>query len=377
MKTRLLTVAGMLLAITVAANALPRFSSRTNLSCQSCHVNPSGGGMRNAFGEEFGREQLAVQRWQKEYGLEEPSTKITDNISYGADFRFLALYRTKNNPDVSSAAFIPMQMDLTLNLAVSKKISLYLNPAFGPYNRLEAFAVAKILPASGYLKAGRFTPPHGLRIDDHTSFVRQATPFRNNAGQQTGVEFGFAPSPFRFMGAFTNGLRGDTDAGLAKAVYAKAEASGSIIGINLFGGLSSYNDASGGEKLNLQEVYAAATIGERLTVLGTVGRIKGNASAMSLNSDVNQRNTAGANLTQFALLVEVDYLISEGLDLKVMYDFFDPNTRIKTGTAKRISGGVEFFPFSGVELRPLVRYTDDSLIGRTSTDVQMLIHLYL
>lgn len=377
MKTRLLTVAGIMLTLAAVTHALPRFSNRTNLSCQSCHVNPSGGGMRNAFGEEFGREQLALKRWQKEYGLEETSTKITDNVSYGADFRFLAFYRTKTDPDVSSASFVPMQMDLTLNLAVSKKISLSLNHAFGPYNRLEAFAVAKVLPASGYLKAGRFTPPHGLRIDDHTSFVRQATPFRNNAGQQTGIEFGFGPSPFRFMGAFTNGVRGDFDAGLAKAVYAKAEASGSIGGINILGGLSSYNDASGGEKLNLQEAYAAATIGESLTILGMVGSIQGNMSTMSVSSDLNQRNSAGTALKQLALLVEIDYLLSEGIDLKVMYDFFDPNTSIKTGTATRISSGVEFFPLSGVELRPLVRYTKDSLLDRNSTDVQILIHLYL
>lgn len=377
MKTRLLALCVMMLALSLSSIALPRFSSRMNLPCQSCHVNPSGGGMRNQFGLDFGREQLAVKQWQQEYGIEDFSTKITDFLSYGSDFRFLAFYQTKSNPDASSSSFFPMQMDLYLNMAVSKKISLFLNPAFGPYNRLEAFVVAKVLPASGYIKAGRFAPPHGFRIDDHTSYVRQATPFRNNAGQQSGLEFGFGPSPFRLMGAVTNGMRGDIDGGTAKAVFGKVEAHGSLGALNLLGGVSSYNDASGGENLNLQEAYGAVSLSQRLTLIGTVERIQGNSSVMSVNSDRNQRNAAGASLKQLALMVEADYLLTDGFDIKLMYDFFDPNTDVKSGTATRISGGFEVIPLSGVELRPLLRYTKDTILNRNTTEFHVLVHLYL
>ena len=41
---------GGLLLGGVAAQALPRFAAETGAKCQSCHINPSGGGMRNAFG---------------------------------------------------------------------------------------------------------------------------------------------------------------------------------------------------------------------------------------------------------------------------------------------------------------------------------------
>jgi len=377
MKRRLLALCGIMLAVSSTSNALPRFSSRMNLPCKSCHVNPSGGGMRNQFGQDFGREQLAVKQWQQEYGLEEFSTKISDFLSYGSDFRFLSFYQTRSNPDASSTSFFPMQMDLYLNLAVSKKISLYLNPAFGPYNRLEAFVVAKVLPVSGYIKAGRFAPPHGLRLDDHTSFIRQATPFRNNTGQQSGVEFGFGPSPFRLMGAVTNGMSGDIDGGLAKAVFGKVEANGSLGPVNLLGGISSYNDASSGEKLNLQEAYGAVTLWQRLTVIGTMERIQGNSPAMSVNSDRNQRNGVGANLKQLALMVEADYLLTDGVDFKLMYDFFDPNTDVKGGSATRYSAGIEFIPVSGVEVRPLLRYTEDTLLRRNITDLHVLFHIYL
>jgi hypothetical protein len=333
--------------------------------------------MRNQFGQDFGREQLAVKQWQKEYGLEEFSTKISDFLSYGSDFRFLAFYQSRSNPDASTSSFFPMQMDFYLNMAVSKKISLYMNPAFGPYNRLEAFVVAKVLPASGYIKAGRFAPPHGLRLDDHTSFIRQATPFRNNTGQQSGLEFGFGPSPFHLMGAVTNGMRGDIDGGLAKAVFGKVEANGSVGPVTLLGGISSYNDASGGEKLNLQEAYGAVTLSQRLTLIGTAEQIQGNSPVMSVNSDRNQRNASGATLKQLAMMIEADYLLTDGLDVKLMYDFFDPNTDVKSGTATRISGGVEVMPVSGVEIRPLIRYTKDTILNRNTTEFQILVHLYL
>ncbi|HTY35627.1 MAG TPA: hypothetical protein VMH23_00860, partial [Bacteroidota bacterium] len=213
----------LLVAVLAAASlgssafAIPRFATLLNLPCQSCHVNPSGGGMRNAFGQSFGRDSLAMKSARDEAGADDFSTKLNDFLSYGADFRFLAFYESKTNPDASLTSFFPMQMDLYLNFAVSKNISLYLNPAFGLYNRLEAFGIARVLPLNGYLKLGRFAPPYGLRFDDHTSFIRQSTPFRNNMGQQTGLEVGFRTGPFVATGALTNGLRGDLDGINAKA----------------------------------------------------------------------------------------------------------------------------------------------------------------
>jgi hypothetical protein len=377
MRNRLILSLCLLTVLTMSAYAIPRFATLMNLPCQSCHVNPSGGGMRNAFGQSFGRDSLSVKSWQQEYALDDFSTKISEFINYGADFRFLAFYQSKTNPDASLSSFFPMQMDLDFNLAVSKKVSLYINPAFGPYNRLEVFGIARILPANGYVKLGRFTPPYGLRFDDHTSFIRQSTPFRNNMGQQTGMELGFRTGPIVAMGALTNGMRGDLDGILAKAVYGKLEAHGELGPINALAGVSSYNDVSSVEKMNLLGGYASATIMDRLTLMGDVERIRGNSGSMSVSSDLNQRNAPGTELKQLAVLVEADVELLQGLDLKFMYDFFDPNTDVKSGTAVRYSGGFEFMPMSGVEVRPLFRYTKDSVLNRNTTDLQIMIHLFL
>jgi hypothetical protein len=377
MRNRLIVSLSCFVVFTVSASAIPRFATRLNLPCQSCHVNPSGGGMRNAFGQSFGRDSLSVRSWQEEYALDDFSTKISEFLTYGADFRFLAFYQSKTNPDASLSSFFPMQMDLDFNLAVSKKINLYINPAFGPYNRLEVFGIARILPANGYVKLGRFTPPYGLRFDDHTSFIRQATPFRNYMGQQTGLELGFRSGPVVAMGALTNGMRGDLDGILAKAVFGKLEAHGELGPIRALAGVSSYNDVSSVEKMNLLGGYASATLMDRLTLLGDVERIRGNSSSMSVSSDLNQRNAPGIDLKQLAVMIEAEYTLLQGFDLKFMYDFFDPNTDVKSGTAVRYSGGFEFMPMSGVEVRPLFRYTKDTILNRNTTDLQIMIHLFL
>ncbi|MCX6143468.1 MAG: hypothetical protein NTZ35_09625 [Ignavibacteriales bacterium] len=377
MSLRVLLAVAVSFILISASFSLPRFASRTNLPCQSCHINPSGGGMRSTFGANFGRDDISVKAWQDEYALEDFSTKLNNFISYGADFRFLGFYESKTSPDVSSSSFFPMQMDVYFNLAVSKKISLYVNPAFGSYNRLEMFAIAKVLPLNGYLKLGRFAPSHGLRYDDHTSFIRQATPFRNYGGQQSGVELALNPGPITIMGAVTNGMRGDLDGALPKAVFGKIEGHGALGPVNLMAGISSYNDASGGQNLNLLEGYGAVTISERLTVMGTAEQIQGNSATMSLSSDLNQRNSLNSDLKQFAVMVEADYVLVQGFDLKFMYDFFDPNTDVKSGTAQRYSGGFEFMPMGGVEVRPMYRYTKDSILNRNTTDLQVLFHIYL
>ncbi len=372
----LLTVT-LVILLSAVASSLPRFASRTNFACRNCHVNPTGGGMRSPFGVSYGRDEVPIKSWQEQFALEDFNTNLTDFLSYGLDFRLLYFYQNKDNPKTERSSFFPMQADVYFNFALSKKVNLFVNPAFGPYQRYEVFGLAKILPANGYLKLGRFTPSYGLRVDDHTSYVREATPFRNNSGQQTGIELAIAPGPIGILAAVTNGVAGDRASSVPKALYARADAKFKAGPANVYLGGSLYRDNAGGGNLKLYDGFGSLSIGEQFTVVGDFAQIEGNSSLMSVNGDRNTRNSSGAQLTQRAMMVEASYLITEGFDLKLMYDYFDPDVDVKSGTATRLSFGFEFFPLSGVEIRPLYRYTDDTVLKAKTTDIHVLFHFYL
>jgi len=95
-----------------------------------CHINPSGGGMRQPFGVQYGRETLPVPTWSEEFGLDEFSTKLTDFVSVGANFRTLFFYQ--QNPDTGAPpkpvkgtnAFWEMQGDVYMNFRLAQKVSL-------------------------------------------------------------------------------------------------------------------------------------------------------------------------------------------------------------------------------------------------------------
>lgn len=376
MRQRLLSFVIVTCLCSLTLDALPRFASRTNFACRNCHVNPTGGGMRSPFGVSYGRDDVPVKSWQEQYALEDFNTNLTDFLSYGADVRLLYFYQKKDNsPERSS--FFPMQADVYFNFALSKKVNLFVNPAFGPFQRYEVFGLAKVMPANGYVKVGRFTPSYSLRLDDHTSYVREATPFRNNSGQQAGVELAIAPDPVSIVGGVTNGVSGDRASSVPKALYGRADAKFKAGPVNVSLGASAYRDNAGGGTLTMYSGFGTISLGENFTIVSEIGQMRGDSPLMSINGDRNGRNSNRSELTQRTMMVEASYLLSSGFDLKFMYDFFDPNIDVQSGTATRYSAGFELFPVSGVEVRPLYRYTDDTVLQVKTTDIHVLFHFYL
>src|SRR5690606_41765346 len=62
MRTTIACAALLLGALLAAgARAEPYLAVQTGLKCVNCHVNPSGGGMRNAFGHAWARNEVAAR----------------------------------------------------------------------------------------------------------------------------------------------------------------------------------------------------------------------------------------------------------------------------------------------------------------------------
>ena len=353
-------IVGLLLAAVSSSGAgLPKFASRLKLSCQSCHVNPTGGGMRKAFGVTYGQEELPVTAWQPDSGGF--STKLNEYIAFGADLR--TLYLSEQGDPTARSSFLQMQTDIYVSAQVAKKATIAV--AKGQGDRFEAFGLASVLPLGGYVKAGWFAPAYGLRMDDHTMFARAKTLFASNAGQDAGIELAISPGPLTLTGAVSNGASTTTDGNQAKALLGRAEGSFAFSLVNIQIGGAYYNNATTTGVVTLLGGFATVSFDENLTLLGEFSRRR------------DFLNTTAATISGNILSLELDYLAIQGLDLKLGYDFYDEDTSLQTGTEQRFVVGAEFYPLAGVELRPMVVLRREEPTETKNDQLLVLLHLYL
>lgn len=355
------------------AHGLPRFASRTGAKCQSCHVNPAGGGMRQAFGQQYGRETLPVPTWSDEFSLDDFSTKLNDFVSVGADFR--TLFYAQQIPDTAGGgagtssttnnAFFQMQGDVYLNFRLAKKVNIYLDK--GIYSGFEIFGILNLLPGNGYIKIGKFLPNYGTRLDDHRTFIRDRTGFNPESGRAelTGAELGFSPGPVNILGGVYNAADG-FGAGVSKNKALLGRADGIFK-------LSDDMHLGVGGNVFTKELGA----GSRLTVFGTIGSFSYKDITVFGEVDWIKNKAGGATTTGLVSLVEADVVVVAGVDLKLMYEFADPDIDLKTGSISRYSFGLEFFPISGVEVRPLYRINREDPTNISNDEFNLLIHFYL
>ena len=355
----------LLMAVSIfdTAAALPRFASRTGAKCQSCHINPSGGGMRQVFGVQYGRDELPVPTWSEEFGLDDFSTKLSDFVSIGADFRTLFFYQEKTEAN----AFFQMQGNIYTNFRIAKKVNMYLSK--GLYSGFEVFGLLNILPADGFVKVGKFIPNYGLKMDDHRFFIRQETGFSPERGRAelAGGEIGLSPGHVTVTGGLYNSSEiGSTPTGNRnKALLGKVEGI-----LPLEGGV---NIGLGGNvftRRNIQDL--------RTTVFGGYGSFSFKNITVLAEGDFIRNTGPGAtkDSTGVVMFVECDYVVTPGLDLKVAFDYFDPDKDLKSGSVSRFSFGFEFFPITGVEVRPIYRVVDNKKATFEANEFDLLVHFY-
>jgi hypothetical protein len=347
--------------------ALPRFAVRTGSRCQACHVDPSGGAMRGPYGLQYGRENLPVSSWADEFAREDLSNLITNFLGVGGDFR--TLYYYQQLPDTGSRtnnnAFFEMQGDLYLNFRPAKRINVFLKK--GLYSGFEAFGVLRLLPADGYIKVGKFLPDFGTRIDDHTSYIRTYTGFSPALGRPelTGAEVALCPSSFRVVGGFYNAVDGYAGSGgnnkallgRVEGMFDLAEQAHLGAGVNVF------------SRENLSGVTT--------TLYGGFGSFSYGDLTIFAEGDFLRAASPGSTTIGIVTYLEADYMVVSGLDLKLAYDYYDPDKDLQTGSQSRVSFGFEFFPIAGVEVRPIFRVNKETPTEIRNNELDLMLHFYL
>jgi hypothetical protein len=351
-------------------HALPRFAASTGYKCQSCHVNPSGGSMRQVFGVQYGREQLPVPTWSQEFELEDFTTLLTNVLGVGADFR--TLFFARQIPDTGTSggsktenAFWQMQGDLYLNFRIAKHVNLFLKK--GLYSGFEAYGLFTLLPARGHIKVGKFVPNFGTKLDDHTAFIRTYTGFSAAIGRPelTGLEAGVSPGPLSITAGLFNATDGFAGTGgSSKAVLGRVEGIFPLqqtvflgIGADIF--------------------RRESNVGPTETLYGGFGSFALHEFSVFGEVDLVESKTSSRKVTGIVAYAEANYILTPGVDLKLAYDFYDPDKDVKSGSISRYSFGMEFFPIAGVEVRPMYRIVREDPVDVKDNEFHLLFHIYL
>lgn len=391
-----------------SAFAEPRFAARTGMACVSCHVNPSGGGMRNKYGANVYARHMLAAPWVAPVAQGELTTGSGRNAAdtsswfrFGADLRAAHFFRHSPDPDIENLnTFFLMQSDLYVSARVGKHLSLYMDR--GSHGSFEAFGLfewprrSDLSPPSAYLKVGRFLPAYGIKLPNHATTIREEIGFSQIA-KDTGLEAGAYWGPAVFQLGLVNGTSDDEQLDTSgtsrrnfeKALVARVGLHGKLGGARYFGGVSGFfND----NVARVNPLAPTLVVAEEDRPLISEGVMETRAGAYG-----------GLALGRFSLLGEIDYIRDDfisndlkrwhgyvayaeaafvpqqGIDVLATYEFADRDIRVGNNATHRVGGVLALFPVEYMQLRLQFRYSiangNPSVDG--ASEVISLAHFFL
>ncbi len=343
--------------------SIPRFAVKNGTTCATCHVSPTGAGLRNHYGLTIvSMDELPIQ-WGRKFTDETYTGTVGGHLQAGADLRLQLLIHSEGDT-VRKAAFFPMQGDVYGYLTVSRAIHVYAKldlirgyPEF--WTMLEFFS------GDGYFKIGRKIATYGLRLDDHTSFVRGGNLSLRHT-KSDGEDFSKEGMPFsprvQMPGIFEMGLT-------LRDLFLTASISnpyvfGGETGFQSFQGLSDKNLTARMEYSRslgpLSGLAGASVMKEKdLQMAGAFGGISVDRFTVLGEVDV-AKNWVDGGITSLASYCEFIVEPIQGVNLVGKFDFFDEDMDLLGNDLTRYTVGLEIFPMAFFEVRAQVRLTRTS-----------------
>jgi len=348
--------------------ALPRFAVRNGSSCIACHVNPTGSGLRNSYGNDIvALDELPLERWL-EKGNENWNGYISDHLQIGGDFRLQGV-QYNDSDSTRKSAFFPMQADIYSYLKLNNNAGIFTKIGVRGSSSLstEYWALLSNLPQNAWLRVGRTLPNYGLRVDDHTSFIRG--------------------------GNFSRTLLDLDKEGLIFGPYLNPPAILEL-GVPMFGGLqwtssvstSLINNNEEMNNLTTQFNYSGSNDNitymagfsymqeDNFSMLGVSGGISFSDFTWTFEAD-QAENWIDGN-TSLALYDEIAWEIIQGVQLIGKYDYFDPKTDWQTGSISRYTFGAEIYPLNIMEIKLQARFNQLDQDNSTTPDPEYLIQTH-
>ncbi|HWO23557.1 MAG TPA: hypothetical protein VNO30_32675 [Kofleriaceae bacterium] len=199
-RARLLAVAALALGVLALglgaeARAYPHFQlSSGSGRCSQCHIGPAGGGLLTPWGQD--EQGDTVARGGDGHFLH-GAVQLPSWLLVGGNVRLAALANDVGGSEGAELAAFPMQIDLALSawrgawsaVAIVGARGVVRSgapamaespggeasaPSLGSYViSREHYVMWRPKEEGPYARAGRFAAPYGLRLADHTAYVRR------------------------------------------------------------------------------------------------------------------------------------------------------------------------------------------------------------
>jgi hypothetical protein len=322
------------------ANAEPYIAVQQGLACGQCHVNPTGGGMRNVVGNAFAQNVLPANH--VDTGDLVWTGALNNYIAMGGNFRAAA---TWSNATKANDTFNTEQARIYLAVSpIPDRLLLYIDEQVAPgvASNSEGWVMYRFDANRWYLRAGQMYLPYGLRLQDQKAFVRQVAGI-NMDSPDDGIELGYRAGPWDAQLAVSNGngLTGGADGDNGKRYTAQAVHIQNRWRVGVGG---SYNDSS------TQRSTAGSLFG---------GLQTGPVSWLAEADLVNIQDSHRIEHQLAAALLEADWLVRRGANLKLTAEALDPERGQGGSLRTRFSVVGEYTPMQYLQLRLGARWTDD------------------
>lgn len=348
--------------------AEPWLAVKKGLKCMACHTNPTGGGMRTVYGNIFAQTELAARRIEIPKlattsgdeatgdGQEFWTGEINRFLYVGGDLRTNYTYTDIPNHD-NTSEFNTEEALLYMNFSlIPGRLSFYIDEQVAPggADNREAYALFWMRDNTVYFKAGKMFLPYGFRLEDDTAFIRRV-PGINYETPDNGVEAGLEVDAWTLNFAVTNGSAGgsETDNGKQYSLLGSYTGQQWRIGSSL-----NYNDIDDGDR-NMANIFAGLRTGPVIW-LGEVDFIR-------------DEGTPTGRRDMWAGLIEANWWIMKGLNLKLTGEYFEPDTDVSNDDQSRGSIVVEYFPIQFVQFNAGYRHSD----GIPQNDLQNIDEYFL
>ena len=347
-------------------------SERTcRLSCGVCHVNLSGGGLRNDSGFLYGTKALP-SKTDISKDIQDGLREIKNNkfLTLGGDFRFLLLSREGSD---ANPLFFPMQSDIYANANLGKHISLMTQMGLergGNSAVREAFGMIKTLPYNAYFKAGKFVPPYGHRLDDHTAFIRtklgldHSQPGSYVSGYEIGAE------PVLLFARFSQFNADVTPAGNTGKTARGVSGEMGWRGLWLHLGASYINIAN-------SETSSTSTTDKSAYGLFGAMRYKSVSYLFEFDTRRNHIEESGGSADYDARITfnELNYKVVKGANIKLRYETYEPDKTVNDSRQTRYMAGLDIYPYPFTEINLQYRINNEEA-EKANNDVLLLAHIW-